>query len=162
MWPPLPDYGCFNRWPQDGQSWIHHDDVSIVTRLIPSERVFKRVAFDKTYYHYRYGRLRFRLRPAMWLKVESEGFDVGDGVETVGLGLERELFIGEICGMYYVSRKGAIAYRLRRAGNLVPGLFLGNQMRLLKEKSRVHEGNVKHPEPTWNGQGNRLGLAGSE
>ncbi len=156
MWPPLPDYGCFARWPQDGQSWIHPDDVATVTRVIPSERVFKRVSFDKSYYHYRYGNLRFRLRPAMWLRVDAEGLDVGDSVETVGLGLERELFIGEICGMYYVSRKGSLAYRLRRAGNLVPGLFLSHQLRLLKDKATIREGYVQHPEPTWNGQGERI------
>ncbi len=157
MWPPLPDYGYFARWPQDGQSWIHPEDVPIVTRVIPSERVFKRVSFDQTYYHYRYGKLRFRLRPAMWIKVDVDGFDVGDAVETIGRGLERELFIGEISGMYFLKRKGRMAYRLRRAGNLVPGLFLADQMRLLNDKARIQEGNVKHPAPKWNGQGERIG-----
>ncbi len=156
MWPPLPDYGFFPRWPQDGQSWIHPDDVPFVTRVIPSERVFKRVSFDDAYYHYRYGRMRFRLRPAMWLKVDAEGFDIGDKIETTGIGLERELFLGEICGMYYLRRKGRIAYRVRRAGNMVPGLFLGDQMRLLKDKATIRESETKHPAPTWNGAGERL------
>lgn len=156
MWPVLPDYGYFPRWPQDGQGWIHPDDVPLVTRLVPSERVFKRVSFDETYYHYRYGRHRFRLRPAMWLKVKYEGFDLGDAVETTGLSLERELFVADVVGMYFVKRKGRLAYRLRRAGQLVPGLFLAEQMRLLKDKATVRPGDTIHPAPKWNGQGERM------
>ena len=33
----------------------------------------------------------------MWLKVREEGIDVGDQVETIGLGLERERFVAR-CG----------------------------------------------------------------
>ena len=90
-WPPLPDYGCIPRWPQDGQGFIHPDDVPVATRCFPSERVFRRDRFDGVYYHYSYGSLRFRLRPSMWLKVISDGIDIGDRVETVGASLEREL-----------------------------------------------------------------------
>jgi hypothetical protein len=92
----------------------------------------------------------------MWSKIEFEGFDIGDAVETIGRGLERELFIGEISGMYFLKRKGQVAYRLRHNSNTVPGLFLANQMRLLKDKSRIQGGNVKHPMPKWNGQGERI------
>jgi hypothetical protein len=46
----------------------------------------------------------------MWSKIEFEGFDVGDAVEIIGLGLERELFIGEISGMYFLKRKGRVAF----------------------------------------------------
>ena len=54
-WPILPDYGCIHRWPQDGQGFIHPDDVPVATRCFPSERVFRRDRFDGTYYHYSYG-----------------------------------------------------------------------------------------------------------
>lgn len=157
QWPVLPDYGCFQRWPQDGQGWIHPHDVPTVSRLLPSERVFRRVGFDGAYYHYRYGNARFRLRPVLWLTVKPEGFDVGDLVETVGLGFERELFVAEICGMYFVARKGRIAYRLRRAGTIMRGLFLSDQLRQLTQKAKVREGDTRHPAPTWNGQGERIG-----
>ena len=158
VWPQFPQYGCFPRWPEDGQGWIHPQDVSLVTSLVPSERVMRRESFDGTYYHYRYGRFRFRLRPCLWLKVQSDGLDIGDEVETIGVGLERELFVGEIFGMYYVRRKGCILYRLRRAGNLVPRLYTASQMRLLTDKSRVRQGEIEHPTPSWNGQGERIEL----
>ncbi len=156
QWPVLPDYGCIPRWPGDGQSFIHPDDVAIATRLFPSERVFRRDRFDGVYYHYSYGPIRFRLRPSMWLKVQPDGIDIGDEVETVGVGLERELFVGHVFGMYFIRRKGQILYRLRKAGVLVPRLYPANQMRLLTDKATVRQGEVMHPTPKWFGQGEKI------
>ena len=155
-WPQLPDYGCFPRWPHDGQSFIHPDDVPIATRCFPSERVFRRERFDGVYYHYSYGETRFRLRPSMWLSVKSDGIDIGDLVETVGVGLERELFVAQVWGMHFVRRKGCILYRLRRRDTLVPNLFHAKQLRLLTDKSRVRAGEITHPAPKWHGQADSI------
>ncbi len=153
QWPRLPDYGCFLRWPENGQGFIHPDDVAVVTKLIPSSRVLKRVSFDGVYYHYRYGRTGFRLRPTMWLSVRDEGIDVGDQVETVGVGLERDRFVARVWGMYYVSRKGCILYRLRRAEQTLPRLYAGEQLRCLTDKSSVRPPTTRYRSPQWNGQG---------
>lgn len=155
--PQLPDYGCFPRWPENGQGFIHPDDVPLVTRCIPSERVFKREVFDGTYYHFRYGRSRLRLRPCMWLKVSYEGIDIGDKVETIGVGMERELFVGQVWGMHYVRRKGRILYRIRRGETRVPRLFAAEQLRLLTDKSKIREGTMRHPEPRWTGKADTIG-----
>lgn len=156
VWPQFPQYGCFFRWPEDGQGWIHPSDVPLVLRCLPSERVFRRDSFDGVYYHYRYGGLNFRLRPCLWRTVAGEGFDVGDQVETIGVGLQRELFVGEIAGMYYVQRKGRILYRLRQADQLVPRLYSSDQLRQLTEKAKVRPGDVGHPPPKFHGQGERI------
>lgn len=156
QWPQFPDYGCFARWPENGQSFIHPDDVSVVTRLIPSPRVLKRLSFDGVYYHYSYGSLRFRLRPAMWRSVESEGIDLGDQVETKGLGLEREQFVATVWGMYYVQRKGCILYRLRRGDQVVPKLYPGEQLRLLTDKATVRPPTTKYRAPQWGGKGSTV------
>lgn len=158
--PRLPDYGCFPRWPENGQGWIHPDDVAVVTRFLPSERVVRRESFDGVYYHYRYGHVRFRLRPCLWMRVKSEGFDVGDAVETIGIGMERELFVGEICGIYFVRRKGRVLYRLRRSGKLIPQLYLADHLRPLTDKAKVRPAAHEHPAPRWEGDdgGERLRL----
>lgn len=153
QWPQLPDYGCFLRWPENGQGFIHPDDVPIVTRLIPSPRVLKRFAFDDVYYHYAYGQLRFRLRPAMWHSVRIEGIEIGDQVETTGLGLERDRFVATVWGMYYVQRKGCILYRLRRGEQVVPRLYAADQMRLLTNKETVRPPTTRYRAPRWDGQG---------
>ncbi|OYP32391.1 DUF6960 family protein [Rhodopirellula sp. MGV] len=153
QYPTLPDYGCFLRWPENGQSFIHPDDVAIVTHLIPSPRVFKRVQFDGTYYHYRYGSTGFRLRPAMWNKVQDEGIEIGDQVETVGTGFDREHFVATVWGMYFVARKGCILYRLKRADRVVPTLFASTHLRLLHDKATVRPANTRYRSPTWSGDG---------
>lgn len=145
--PKLPDYGCIARWPEDGQGFIHPDDVATVNKIIPSERILRRDFFDGTYYHVRYGEIRFRLRPCLWLPVRTEGIDIGDQVETVGVGMERELFVAQVAGMYFVRRKGRILYRLARAGKMLPKLVLADHLRLLTEKEKVREGDVKYPVP---------------
>ena len=156
VWPQFPQYGCFFRWPADGQGWIHPADVPLVLRCLPSERVVRRDSFDGVYYHYRYGDLCFRLRPCLWRTVTPEGFDVGDQVETTGVGLQRELFVGQIAGMYYVQRKGRILYRLRHADQLVPRLYSSDHLRQLTEKARVRPGDVGHPPPKSHGRGERI------
>ncbi len=153
----FPDYGIFPRWPEDGQGFIHPEDVAIVTRCIPSERLFRRDAFDDVYYHYTYGKIRFRLRPCLWQTIKAEGIDIGDSVETVGVGLERELFVAEIWGMYYVRRKGRILYRLRRGDTIVPRLYTIDSMRLLTNKETVRQGEIEHPMPRWTGAGDTIG-----
>lgn len=152
----FPQYGLFPRWPEEGQGWIHPADVSLVTRFIPSERVMRRDAFDGAFYHYRYGKHRFRLRPCLWLPVAAEGVDVDDEVETIGINGQRELFVGSVAGMYYVRRKGRLLYRLRRGDYVLPKLFLREHLRLLSQKERVRPGEIEHPTPGWNGAGARM------
>ncbi|EMI58513.1 hypothetical protein RSSM_00040 [Rhodopirellula sallentina SM41] len=152
----FPQYGLIPRWPENGTGFIHPDDVQLVERLIPSERVLRRDGFDGTYYQYRYGEFSFRLRPCMWLPIAGEGIDIGDEVETIGTGMERELFVGVVTGMYYVRRKGRILYRLRRAEQTQKRLYLSEHLRLLTDKQRVRPGEIKHPTPTWNGAGERI------
>ncbi|EMI46322.1 DUF6960 family protein [Rhodopirellula sp. SWK7] len=152
----FPQYGLIPRWPENGQEFIHPDDVRLVTRLIPSERVLRRDSFDGTHYQYHYGEFAFRLRPCMWLPISGEGLDIGDEVETIGTGMERELFVGVITGMYYVRRKGRILYRLRRGDQSQKRLYVKEHLRLLTDKQRVRPGEIKHPTPTWNGAGERI------
>lgn len=143
----FPQYGLFPRWPDEGTGFIHPDDRALVSQLIPSERVFRRDSYDGSYYHYRYGGHRFRLRPCLWLPIQMEGVDVLDQVETIGLGLERDRFVGQVMGMYYVRRKGRILYRLRRGDQVIRRLYPRDQIRLITEKRTVQPGSIEHPAP---------------
>ncbi len=160
QWPPLPDHGCIIRWPSSNDGFIHPEDREVALSCFPSERVFRRDSFDGEYYHYSYGDVTFRLRPVMWLKVKSEGIDVGDLVETVGVGLERERFVAQVWGVYYVSRKGRILYRLKRVDQDVPRLYTADQLKLLTDKSKIEVRDGAHPQPRWTGEaGERLKIS---
>lgn len=150
MRPELPDHGTFPRWPAEGTAWIHSDDRSVVMHLIPSDRIFKRERFDGTYYHYRYGETRFRLKPCMWLPLTDEGVDIGDLVETVGLGMERELFVGKVNDALYSAEEGRCVYRLSRPGAMEDERVFGREeFRVLTDKSKLREGMTEHPIPHW-------------
>ena len=151
QWPVLPDYGCVVRWPEDGEGFIHPDDVAVAAQCFPSERVLKRESFDGTFYHYRYGNTTFRLRPVMWLAVKDEGIDIGDPVEVIGIGMERDLFVARIWGMHFIRRKGRIVYRLRRSDQIVPQLYVRDHLKLLTEKSEIRESDIPYPQPKWTG-----------
>ena len=138
QWPVLPDYGYISRWPEDGQAFIHPEDIAGATRCFPSHRILRRESFDGTHYHYRYGTTTFRLCPVMWIKVAYEGIDIGDRIETIGLGFEQDRFVAEVCGMHFIRRKGRIAYRLRRGEQQVPHLFTAEKMKVLTEKHRLN------------------------
>lgn len=155
-WPQLPDYGCIHRWPENGCGFIHSADVPVAKQLFPSDRVFRRDAFDGTYYQCTYGRTQFRLRPCLWLPIRWDGIDVGDEVETTGVGMARELFVATVSDMIYAHRKRCILYRLRRCDSTIPTLFTASDLRLLADKSKVKPNRSIHPAPKWNGQGDRL------
>lgn len=151
-WPPLPDYGVFERWPQNGTGFIHPADVAVATRCIPSRRVLRRERFDGTFYHYRYGRVQFRLRPAMWSRVKHEGLDVGDDIEVISLGMKQDPFVGRVFGMHFVRLEGCIFYRLKNAADEeVKRLYKRSDLRLLSDKTNLRPSDTLYPVPKCTG-----------
>lgn len=150
MWPQLPDYGCLARWPQDGSGFIHPADVQTVRRLFPSKRVFRRDTFDGEFYLCSYGELSFRLRPCLWLPVRNDGLDIGDRVETTGVGMVHDLFVGTIISMHFVRREDCIMYGLQRGNMLHTHPYRASSLRLLADKIRIRPVEIAHrnPDPT--------------
>lgn len=146
--PVLPDYGVFLRSPADGSDWIHPDDHRIVDGMVPSKRVFCRFLYEDDFYHFRYGDIVFRLRPCLWLPVRGEGFDIGDRVETTGVGLSQELFVTEITGMMFDDSAGEIRYQLARTP-ISGKLYSAANLRLLSDKTKLRQGDTVHPLPKW-------------
>ena len=149
MRPELPDYGTFPRWPDDGSAWIHPDDRAIVMQMIPGERIFRRDRWDGTFYYYSYGDSHFRLKPCMWLPLTNEGVDIGDLVETIGLGMERELFVGHVVDAIYSAEEGRCVYRLSRGRSIDDRLYGRDELQVLTDKTKLREGMTIHPKPQW-------------
>lgn len=159
MRPHLPDYGTFTHWPDKGHARIHPDDIAIVNRLIPSDRVFRRRRFDGVFYEYHYGKsVRFRLRPSMWVPLKYEGFDVGDQVEVLGLGMVRKAMIARIVEMRFNQREQQIQYTLQWADAVQPRPYSADDMRLLTRKVSLRPGTMGHPVPQWHRRDDEPGL----
>lgn len=85
----LPRHGVFFRWPAEGDfEWVHPEDRDLIQSMIPGSRIFCRDLCDgaadraEGYYSIEYGGVKIRIKPAPWLLVDHEGYEVGDRIEV--------------------------------------------------------------------------------
>lgn len=119
--PPLkvdPKYGCFPWWPENGNDWVHPEDVATARSIIPSGRIFRRDAGHDDYLVMRYGDVALRVRRTLWQEIEPEGFEIGDWVEVLSRGLRNEPRTGIIREMFWDQRNNVIRYLI--SDNNVP------------------------------------------
>jgi hypothetical protein len=124
--PPLntdPKFGYFPRWPEDGNDWLHPDDVALARTLIPSGRIFRRDGADGEYQFLHYGDTRLRAKPALWQEVSPEDFNIGDWVEVKSRGMLNEPRTGVIREMLWNDSTRAIGYQIAENGVPIADLY---------------------------------------
>ena len=131
----LPKHG-FCLWPEDGEDWIHPNDLEVARLLIPSKRVFRKedctdpILKRLGYVEYAYGDLSFRGLPTLWHEVVSDGYEMGDSVELKsGYGKLRPI-ITDIVGIFWNRHDQTIEYELIKNGVPQPKRYRSNQFRL--------------------------------
>ena len=139
IWPQMPDCGVYLVWPQDGQEWIHPDDVALVEAWIPSTRVFRRHSFDGEYYRLQYGEQTVRVMPTMWRHVEDEGFSVGDQVEILSHFQENEPGLGMIKEMRFEKSSNRILYSVDSREMPLPRSFVAADLVQLTRRPQLKE-----------------------
>ncbi len=144
-WPTLPDMGVYQNWPESGLEAIHPDDRQIAEQLIPSDRVFRRTAFDGTYYTVEYGDVSFRIKPSLWLQIADEGFRIGDRVEVPSRMMQADPMIAVITEMRYAQSQGVILYTLLHNEMPFPKEFTASD--LLQLTHHVHLLPAEFPYP---------------
>src|SRR3954451_2252478 len=113
--PPLktdPKYGVYPWWPEDGDEWLHPEDIALARQLIPSPRVFRRDGEQGPFVLLHYGPLRLRVKRTLWQEVPHEGFDMGDWVEVLSRGMLNTPRTGVIREMHWDAASRAIQYFL--------------------------------------------------
>lgn len=145
MRPEMPDYGVYLNWPEEGTHWIHPEDVELVEKLIPSERVFRREAFDGEYYHLSYGDLKLRVKPSLWTTVRGEGFDVGDHVEIHSRFGNNTPLVGAIHDMHYSQTEQRIVYQIIDREFELPKNFYAEDLIQHTPRIQIREGDTTHP-----------------
>jgi hypothetical protein len=113
-----PKYGYFPWWPEDGNGWVHPEDVAQARSLIPSDRIFRRDSMSGKYHLMHYGATTLRVRPALWQEVPPPAFEIGDWVEVLSRGMRNERRVGLIRDIVWDD--GARDVRYRIAENEVP------------------------------------------
>lgn len=130
--PPLktdPKYGHFPWWPEDGDDWVHPDDVALAHKMIPSGRIFRRHGSQDEYVLMHYGEDCLRVRRTMWQEVESEGFEIGDWVEVLTRGMRNEPRTGTIREMLWDNRGQQIVYQITDNGQPIEQLYARDDLR---------------------------------
>ncbi|XZE45696.1 DUF6960 family protein [Pirellulaceae bacterium SH467] len=138
-WPELPDSGVYLNWPSEGTDWIHPEDVATVEHWIPSDRVFHRIGFDGTYYQLQYGDAVVRVKPTLWLKLNDDGFRIGDQVEVKSIELEREPIIARILEIRYDAALGSIYYLLEHRELPLARRYLAEELNLLTKRPELRD-----------------------
>lgn len=124
-----PKYGFYPWWPEDGDDWVHPEDVQLARSTIPSPRVFRRDGQRGDYLILQHGELRLRVKPTLWQEVPWEGFDVGDWVEVLSRGLLNTPRTGVIREMHWEPRAHAMRYYLDEAGQPIPKAYAAEDLR---------------------------------
>jgi hypothetical protein len=133
--PPLktdPKYGYFPRWPEDGDGWLHPDDVLIARATIPSTRVFRREGMEGDYALMHYGNVTIRAYPALWQEVRPEGLEIGDWVEVISRGMLNEPRTGTIREMLWDERVHAVRYQIFESGQPIEQLYAREDLQLVE------------------------------
>lgn len=149
-----PKHGFYPWWPQDGDGWVHPEDVAEARRLIPSPRIWRRDGEQGEYVVLHYGELRLRVKHTLWREAPSEGFEVGDQVEVLPHGMSNEHFTGVIREMHWDAHEGAVRYFIEAAGGGLYDRELGaRDLKHVESPKPQEEGRI---EPS--GEGEELGL----
>jgi hypothetical protein len=130
--PPLkndPKYGYFPWWPEDGDDWVHPDDVAVARDMIPSDRVFRRDGKEGEYVLLHYGEIRLRVHRTLWQEVEPEGLEIGDWVEVLTRGMRNEPHTGTIREMRWDDRQRRIGYLITENSQPIEQLYASDDLR---------------------------------
>jgi hypothetical protein len=124
--PPLktdPKYGYFPWWPEDGDDWVHPEDVATARGMIPSQRVFRRDGELGDFVLMHYGDVTLRVRRTLWLQVEPEGLEIGDWVEVLARGMRNEARTGTIREVLWDELEQRLHYQILENGAPIEQLY---------------------------------------
>ena len=105
-----PRYGYYPWWPQNGDDWVHPEDVALARRLIPSPRVVRREG-------------------------ASEGLEMGDWVEVLSRMRANDPRTGVVCEIHWDDRARGLRYQVRDNDRAIPNWFSAEDLRPLAPPS---------------------------
>ncbi|MGI9457359.1 MAG: DUF6960 family protein [Aeoliella sp.] len=141
-----PKYGYYPWWPEDGDDWVHPEDVSLARSLIPSPRVFRRDGQEGPFILMQYGQHCLRVRRTLWRELRWEGFDIGDLVEVRPRGMKNEHRTGSIRDVLWDDHKGVMHYRLEDAGHPVETHYTTDDLKHVDPTKQQEEVRIEPSE----------------
>lgn len=134
-----PRYGYYPWWPEDGDDWVHPEDVDLARRMIPSMRIFRREGEQGPFVLLHYGELRLRVKRTLWKEVDGEGFELGDWVEVLSRGKQNEPRSGTIRERLWDEHARALRYQLLVKGLPTPENYTADDLRHVEPTPELGE-----------------------
>lgn len=115
-------WGWFPWAPEQWEASVHPDDLLIASYLIPSPRILaiNLTSCSDEFSTYSYGRLTFRMKPALRREAPAPGFQLGQLVEISKLSSNHEPKIVTIEEMYWEPVREKIMFIVSNRGQLWP------------------------------------------
>ena len=133
-----PRYGYYPWWPEDGDDWLHPEDVAAARAMIPSARVFRRDGETGPFVVLHYGPVRIRAKRTLWQEVKSEGFNLGDWVEVLSRMQSNTPRTGVLCEMHWDETARGLRYQVQENERVIPNWFAADDLRHI-EPPQVRE-----------------------
>ena len=124
-----PKYGVFPWWPENGNDWLHPEDIDLARRLIPSLRVFRRDGVTGPFVVLHYGETKLRALPSLWQEVRYEGFDIDNWVEVVSRGHRNTPRTGRIREMLWEPRSKTLRYLITENEQPIAKMYTCDDLR---------------------------------
>lgn len=124
-----PKFGYYPWWPEDGDDWVHPEDVELARQLIPSPRVFRRDGTQGEFVVLHYGDQQLRVKRTLWQEVAPEGYEIGDWVEVLSRGYRNTPRTAIIHEIIWDGNARALRYQVMDNGKLIPNLYGAEDLR---------------------------------
>ncbi|MEN1678716.1 MAG: hypothetical protein AAGJ46_03935 [Planctomycetota bacterium] len=156
--PPLktdPRYGHYPWWPEDGDGWLHPEDVELARRTLPSPRIWRtdgRIltklddAAGGPFIVLHYGADRLRVRPRLWQEVPRPQFEIDDLVEVLPHGMQNDPVTGRVREVLWDDTKHRVIYQLDVADRLVETRYTKDDLKPVDETIAQPTVRVEPPQ----------------
>jgi len=124
-----PKYGYYPWWPEDGNEWLHPEDVELARRLIPSMRIFRREGEQGPFVVLHYGNIKLRVKRTLWQEVRAEGIEIGDWVEVLSRGYRNTPRTGVIREILWDDAMRGLSYLLSENGKPIVKCYATEDLR---------------------------------
>ena len=127
-----PRYGYYPWWPEDGNDWLHPEDVEQARQMIPSLRIFRREGERGPFVELHYGPIRLRVKRTLWQEIDPVAFEIGDWVEVLSRGKQNEPRTGTIREIVWNQRARQPRYQILDNGTPIANYFAAEDLRYVQ------------------------------
>lgn len=131
-----PKYGHFPWWPEDGDDWVHPDDVTKARNMVPGARIWRRdgeqpqnASVDEKYVVLHYGADQLRVRPRLWQEIAPPEFAIGDWIEVRSRLMTNDPHTGRIREVLWDEVEGAVRYQISVGGKPLERMYAADDLK---------------------------------